>query len=115
MQEKSFKAAVEQAQSLARKFAKIDPKPWPPEVKAVDLQAHVGRLAQAILEREGFKSSRDASAALGRHLATIFFILLDIADTANVNFQGAFDALLAEVEADLAKHTKEGQNEHPAP
>lgn len=92
------------AQMLAREFTKIDPKPWPPEVKVVDLQAHVGRLAQAILEQEGFKPSQAESSALGRHLATIFFILLDIASVKKIDFLKAFEDLLTAVEIDLAKH-----------
>lgn len=101
--ELTFSETISQSQRIARLFALHDARPWTPEIKTVDLQVHVGALAQAVLERGGFKPTTESREQLGTELATVLFILLDLAEAYNINFEQAFDAFLTKTEGELKK------------
>lgn len=102
-QEPTFRKTISRAQRIVRAFASHDAKPWAPEIKAVDLQVHVGALAQAVLEQGGFKPTTEVREQLGSELATILFILLDIAEVYNIDFEQAFDIFLTTTERQFKK------------
>lgn len=104
MNNQRFGTIIKDAQSLARQFGKIDPKPWPAEVKVADLQIKVGSVAQAVLKRQGFKASGKTADKLAKDLATIFFILLDLADVYKIDFEQAFASFLAVTKKELESH-----------
>lgn len=99
--EPTFSETISRSQRIARLFASHDAKPWTPEIKTVDLEAHVGALAQAVLEQGGFKPAAGSREQVGTELATVLFILLDLAEAYNVNFEQVFDAFLTKIERQL--------------
>ncbi|PIR05146.1 MAG: hypothetical protein COV57_00680 [Candidatus Liptonbacteria bacterium CG11_big_fil_rev_8_21_14_0_20_35_14] len=101
---KKFTEVIKEAQVIARNFANLDPKPWPPEVKTLDLQAKVGNLSQLILNRQGFKKNQNHSSEISEELATIFFIVLDLADTYDVDFSTVFDKLISDLKSEISSH-----------
>lgn len=100
----NFDSLIEQANVLIRAFAEHDPKPWPTTAKALDLSVHTGRTAGLILETEGYKE-KNSSDTLSNELATLFFILLDIAQEYQIDFKESFSLFLKNTNQHL---TKEG-------
>lgn len=99
----TFKETLSRAQRIARAYASHDAKPWTAEIKIVDMQVHVGTLAQAVLEQGGFKPATDIREQVGSELATILFILFDLAEECKIDLEQTFEALLAQTERELKK------------
>ena len=96
-----FAKLLKEARDLIIRFKEHDPKPWPPEAKGLDLAAHVGAIEQALLEKQGYKSTKKSAEKLGEELATLFFISLDIAQDFGIDFETAFDRFLKETKKHL--------------
>ncbi len=94
---------VARAYELMAVFARHDPKTWPISAKALDLESHTGKVAQAALEKEGYKPTHAAVDGLGVELATLFFICLDLARDFGLNFKGEFSKFLVDSEQKLKK------------
>lgn len=92
---------VQEATDIIKLFEQKDPKPWPLETKALDLTSHVGLINQAVLEKKGYKEKGSASGLLGTELATVFFIILDIAQSSGIEFEEAFFDFLSETQKNL--------------
>lgn len=99
----SFDGLIKEAYFLIDEFAKHDPKPWPATAKALDLMAHGGQTAALILEAEGYKEKISPSTALPGELATLFFIILDIAKEYQIDLSDALRVFLSETKQQLNK------------
>lgn len=69
---------------------------WPPLANLARLVEEVGEVARAINQTHGAKRVKpdEAAAEIGAELADALFALVCIANSANVDLQQAFDAML---------------------
>jgi len=100
MSQISFKQTIDRSQAVARQWAEHDSKPWPVEVKVVDLNRIIGDLSSKVLRKRGFKKL-DISDDATEELATMMFIILDIAQDLGVDLAKAYPELIAKFEQDL--------------
>lgn len=97
----TFKEVVNRAEGISRQFASHDAKPWSAETKVLDLLSHVGQLAQGVLEKEGRKGLGSAAEQLGQRMATILFILTDLAAEYHINLDQEFEIFLDQNESEI--------------
>ncbi len=88
---------------LSKRFAEHDPEPWSADTKVVDLCSHLGQLAQGVLEKEGRKKPGLAAEQLGQRMATILFILTDLAQDYKIDVEQEFTKFLDTTELELGK------------
>ncbi|MBX4210932.1 hypothetical protein KW783_03105 [Candidatus Parcubacteria bacterium] len=98
----NFDKLIRQAYTLIRAFAEHDPKPWSTTVKTLDLMADSGKIAALVLEAEGYKDKKSEDT-LPEELATLFFIILDIAQDYQIDFKESFASFLEKTEQQLTK------------
>jgi NTP pyrophosphatase (non-canonical NTP hydrolase) len=96
-----FNILFERARAVIKKFAAHDAKPWSASDKMLDFSAHVGKFAEAVLEREGLKS-RSGKDAVEEELGVLLFILFDLAETYGVSFGSALEQFIESAERDGA-------------
>ena len=97
-----FQDLVDDARDLIKVFKLHDPRPWPLEINGLDLASHTGLIAQALLEKQGYKPIGNASKTLGKELAIMMFIILDIAGESVVDFEKILFEFLKETRETLA-------------
>ena len=100
----TFKETINRAQGISRKFAEHDANPWNAETKILDLSSHVGQLAQGVLEKEGRKKLDFAAGQIGQRIATILFILSDVAADYGIDVDQEFRDFLDRTESNLNKN-----------
>lgn len=97
----SFKETIKRAQELSKKFAAHDAHPWSAETKVLDLSSHAGQVAQGVLEKEGRKTLDSAADQLGQRMATMMFILCDLAADYYIELDQEFVNFLDRTESEL--------------
>jgi NTP pyrophosphatase (non-canonical NTP hydrolase) len=86
-----------------------------PHIHTLDLVSEVGELAKALLEDcEYGESPSHSTPVLEEELGDVFFSLIALAESLNVDLEAALEQALAKYEARLAEKGHCGSRDEPA-
>jgi NTP pyrophosphatase (non-canonical NTP hydrolase) len=86
-----------------------------PQIHILDLVSEVGELAKALLEDSDYgESPSQSTPALEEELGDVFFSLIALAESLNVDLEAALDKAFVKYEARMAAKGHCGSRDEPA-
>lgn len=101
-----MKELQKRTDSLNKKFEKTLPGPigkWDARTYLIDLMEEVGELSNAILVKDGNKSSKRKKSEIDNSLADIQFALFMLANRYEIDLENEYEKVLDELEERLER------------